>query len=115
MRPRGSRADQRVRLAVVEFEIGPQLESPGQAVVRDLLRFDHLALRLELLIEAVERVPNHRRGVADHILRAPDRIEIGEVRLRHEAERPRRRALRERRCRKAARPGEHARRADAFE
>ena len=47
------------------------------------------------LVHAVEQVPHHRRGVAHDVLRAPDRVEIGEVRLRHEAQRPRRGALRQ--------------------
>jgi hypothetical protein len=95
--------------------VRPQLEGPGQPVVRDLLRFDHLALGLELVVEAIERVPDERRGVAHHVLRAPDGIEIGEVRLRHEAQRARRRALRKRRRREAARAREHARAGHSFE
>ena len=40
-----------------------------------------------LLVDAVERVPDQRRGVAHDILRAPDRIEVGEIGLRHELQR----------------------------
>src|SRR5215212_1190382 len=103
------------RLAVVEFEAGTKLEGPGQPVVGGLLGFDHLALRLQLVVEAVERVPDERRGVADDVLGAPDRVEIGKVRLRHEAQRPRRGALRDGRRRKAAAARDDARRAHALQ
>ena len=45
----------------------------------------HLRLRLELVVHAVERVPYGRRGVAHDVLGAPDRVEIREIGLRHEA------------------------------
>lgn len=73
-------------LAIVELETGAQLEGPGQAVGRNLLALDHLALRLQLAVHAVERVPDELRRVAHHILRAPDGIEVGKVCLRHEFE-----------------------------
>ena len=53
-------------------------------------------MRLQLVVNAVEGVPNGDRRVAGDIGRAPDRIEIGEINLRHEAQCPGRRALRNR-------------------
>src|SRR3712207_8717915 len=44
-----------------------------------LLGLRHLALHLQLLVHAVERVPDQRRSVAHHVLGAPDRVEVGEV------------------------------------
>ena len=82
-------------LAVVEFEPRAQPEGPGEAVRRDLLGLDHLPLRHELLVDAVERVPDQRRGVAHDVLGAPDRIEIRKVRLGNEAQRARGGALRQ--------------------
>ena len=90
------------RLAVVELEPRPQPERPGEAVRRHLLGLDHLALRLQLVVHAVKRVPHQRRGVAHHVCGAPDRIEIGEIGLRHETQRARRGALRDRRSGEAA-------------
>jgi len=81
--------------AVVKFQSWPQAERPGQAVRRDLFGLHHLALRLELLVHPIERVPHHGGGIAHHVLRAPDRIEIREIGLRHETKRARRSALRE--------------------
>ena len=85
------------RFAVVKFQSWPQAERPGQPVGRDLFGFHHLALRLELFVHPIKRVPDHGGGIAHHVLRAPDRVEIGEIGLRHETKRARGSALRERR------------------
>src|SRR6478672_1975353 len=58
---------------------------------------------LELFVHAIERVPHHGRGIAHHVLRAPDRVEIREIGLRHEAQRARCSALGERRGAQASR------------
>jgi hypothetical protein len=81
----------------MKFQSRAQAERPGQAVGRDLFGFRHLALRLKLLVHAVERVPHHGGGVAHYVLRAPDRVEIREIGLRHETKCARRASLRERR------------------
>src|SRR5262249_41232096 len=53
---------------------------------RNLLRLDHLALRLQLRIDAVEHVPDEYAGIAGDISGRPDRIEIGEIGVRHQAQ-----------------------------
>ena len=91
------------RLAVVELEPRPELKGPDQPVIGHLLGLDHLALRLQRGVEAIEGIPHQRGGVAHDILGPPDRIEIREVGLRHKAQGARRSALGKRRHRKAAR------------
>jgi hypothetical protein len=88
------------RLAIMKFEARPQAEGPGQAVRRNLFGLHHLALRLQPVVEAIERVPHHGRRIAHDVLRAPDRVEVGEVGLGHETERACGGALRKGRCRK---------------
>ena len=73
-------------LAVVEFQGGPQPERPEEAIRRHILGFNHLALRLQVGIDAVKRVPHEQRGVARDVGGAPDRIEIGQIRMRHETQ-----------------------------
>jgi hypothetical protein len=84
-RPTGEARDRVLRqhrLAVVKLEPGPQAECPSQAVRRHLLSLDHLALRLQGGIDAVKHVPDQQAGVARDIGAVPNRIEIGEVRMR---------------------------------
>ena len=103
------------RFAIVELEPSPQPEGPSQAVRGHLFRFDHLALRLEVGVHAVEHVPHQEPGIARDIGRGPDRIEIGEVCVRDQPQRPRRSALRYcGRC-KSARPRERARGGRGFQ
>src|SRR5271166_5226357 len=47
----------------------------------------HLRLRLLLLVHSVQHVPDQQGAVADDGLRGPNRIEVGQVGLRNEAER----------------------------
>ena len=91
------------RLAVMKLEFRAQPERPGAAVRRHLLGLDHLALGHKLVVQAVKRVPHHGRCVAHHIGTGPDRIEIGEIGLRHEAQRACCGALRDRGACKSAR------------
>ena len=72
------------RLAVVPFEAGAELEIPGQAVGGDLAALAHLRLRAKLAVHAIERVEEQHAGVAHHVERGPDRVEIGQVGLRDE-------------------------------
>ena len=74
------------RLAVVELEARAQAERPDEAVGRHLLGLDHLPLRLQLHVEAVEHVVDEGAGVAHDGGGAPGRVEIGEIRVRHEAQ-----------------------------
>ena len=90
------------RLAVVERERGAQPEGPGEAVRRNFLRFDHLALWPQLVVNAVKHVPDQRGAIAHDILGVPDRVEIGEIGLRDEAQRARRCALGDGRRRQCA-------------
>ena len=69
----------------MEFQARTELEGPGEAVSGDFFAFDHLTLRLQIFVDAVERVPDESGRVADDILRTPNRVEIGEVGLRHKA------------------------------
>ncbi len=70
--------------AVMEGEPVAQLEAPALAVRRNLVALDHLRLRLAGEIEPVERVVDIVAVVAGHGRRRPDRIERGEIGLRHE-------------------------------
>ena len=80
-------------LAVVKFETGPQAERPGEAVAQDFLGLDHLTLDLKFGVHAIERVPHQHAGVAGNIGGSPDRVEVGEVRVRNKTHCPRRGAL----------------------
>ncbi len=97
------------RLAIMKLEPGAKAKGPDQTVVRHLLGFDHLALRLQCGIDAVERVPHQCGRVANHILGPPDGIKIGEVGLGHETQGARGGALGQSRHRKAARRCQTAR------
>jgi hypothetical protein len=93
----------------MELEPRPDVECPCQAVRREVLGFNHLTLRLQLFVQSVKCIPHHGRGIAHHVLGVPDRIEIRKVCLRHEAQRARRRALRDRRRLRRVVPCEPAR------
>ena len=74
------------RGAVVELQALAQLEGPGLEVGADLVALDHLRLRLELVVDAVQHVPDQQGAVAHDVLRGPDGVEIGQGGLRHEAQ-----------------------------
>src|SRR5947208_15162257 len=92
----------------MKLESWPQTERPNESVRRGLLAFDHLTLRLKLVVEAVEHVPHQRGGIAHDVLGVPDRIRIGEIRLWHETQHTRGGALRESGNGKPARCGQNA-------
>jgi hypothetical protein len=69
----------------VKLKPGPQAEHPGEPIRRHLLGFDHLTLRLEFVVHAVQHVPDEQPAVAGDVAAAPDRIEIGEVGMRDKA------------------------------
>src|SRR5262249_14345930 len=83
-------------LPVMKFQSRPQTECPHESVGRYLLALDHLTPRLKLVVETVEHVPHQRGSVAHDVLGVPDRIEVGEVCLRDEAQHARLRALADR-------------------
>ena len=70
-------------LAVVEQQPVAQAHRPAQPVVLHLMALDHLRLRIELLVAAIQRLEHHRGAVAGDERGGPDRIEACEVRLRH--------------------------------
>ena len=81
--------------AIMPHQAVTQAEGPDLAIRRNFFAFHHLALGFKLVVKPVKRIPDQRRGIAHHILRAPDRVEIGQIGLRHEAERARGSPLRQ--------------------
>ena len=77
----------------MEFQAGTKAKCPNKAVRRHCLGFDHLSLRHELAVDAVECIPDQQPGVAGDVGGSPNRVEIRDVGMRHETQRPRRRAL----------------------
>ena len=71
------------RRAVVERQPRAQPEGPGLEVGADRMPLDHLRLRFKPVIDPVQRVPDQQGAVAHDILRGPDRIEVGQIGLRH--------------------------------
>jgi hypothetical protein len=98
----GDRVLSQHRLAIVEFEPGPQPECPGQPVRRHLVALDHLALRREVGVHAVKHVPDQDAGVAGYVRGGPDRIEVGEISMGGKAHGTGVNTLRNRRCGKFA-------------
>ena len=94
--PMSSRTIQRFRLAttsfvstglaVVEFQARAQLEGPGLEIGGDLVAFAHLRRGVSCRYRRRTACPRPARRVAHDILRGPDRIEVGEIGLRHEAQ-----------------------------
>ncbi len=72
------------RLAVVEFQPIAQLDQIGEAVVGNRVALGHLRLRLLRRVHAEQRVPHHPSVVDGHRSGGDDRIQHGQVRLRHE-------------------------------
>ena len=72
------------RGAVVEHQPVPQLQIPSQAVILYRMAFDHLRLSVEFCIVAVKRVVHRQSEVAGNIGGGPNRVEGGEVGVRHE-------------------------------
>lgn len=83
------------RFAIMEFQPRPQAERPDQAIRRGFFGLNHLPLRLQVAVDPVQRIPDQECRIARDIGRGPDRIEIGEIRMRHEAHGARTGALRE--------------------
>ena len=70
-------------LAAVEDEAVAQREIVGELVVRDMLRADHLLLRLEIGVERVERVIHHQPEDRRHRRGGDMRVEDADIGLRH--------------------------------
>ena len=74
------------RLPVMEAQPVAQGEGPQAAVVFDGMALDHLRLRLQLAVDAVQLVPDHHGVVARNVGGGHDRIDDGQVGLRNEAQ-----------------------------
>ena len=72
------------RLAVVPQQAATQLEGVEAVVGADGPGVDHLGLDLPFLVGAEQRVVDHVAVVAAHVGGCPDRVEHGEVRVRHD-------------------------------
>ena len=83
------------RLAVMEAQSVAQGEGPQPAVILERVAFDHLRLRLQLAVDAVKLVPDHRGVKAGDIGGCHDRIDDSQVRLRNIAQDARGLGLRE--------------------
>jgi hypothetical protein len=78
----------RHRRAVGPLEAGAQLEGVGFAVLRDVETPDHLGLRVEIAVDAKQRVVHHGAVVGRHVLCRPDRVKNRQVAMRHHAHLP---------------------------
>ena len=76
------------RLIIVEFQPFAQRDRPGQPITADLMPRRHLRLHPVLRIQAIQQVINHEAVIAHHNRRAPNRVNAGQVGLRHKAQRP---------------------------
>jgi len=83
----------------MEGQAFAQAEAPQQAVILEAVALDHLRLRLQAGIHAVELVIDHQRVVAGDVGRGHHRVDHGEVGLGDVFQHPRRGRLRERRAR----------------
>ena len=92
----------------MKLESRPQTKRPNESIRGGLLALDHLTPGLKLIVETVKHVPHQRGGIAHDVLCVPDRIKIGEIGLRHEAQHARGPALRDRWGGKSAGRGQDA-------
>jgi predicted amidohydrolase YtcJ len=74
------------RLAVVEFQALAQLEGPQPVVGAFGPALDHLRLDLGVLVGAEQGVVDHVAVVAAHVGGGPDRVQDGQVGVRHDAQ-----------------------------
>ena len=80
-------------LAVMEFQASAQGDGAGPAVILEQMTLGHLRMGAELVVHAIERVPDHVAMVADDVGGDRDRVQPAEIGLRHEAQHPRRPAV----------------------
>ena len=92
---RGDAIGRAHRCAIVEHQPVAQGEPPGELIGGHLMPGTHLRPRLQVCVQAIQRIPDHVGVVARDVGRGPDRIRTGQVRLWHEAERARGGALRD--------------------
>ena len=76
------------RRAIVELEPGAERDSDAPAAIFHRVPFGHLRLRLELRVQAVERVVNQEGMVARDIGGGDDGVDHRDVRLRDELQHP---------------------------
>ena len=79
--------------AIMEHQPITQREGQRQPILRSLPALGHLRLDLALRVFGAKLVIDHEGVVARDDRRGPNRIKAGEVRLRNNAERPRRGTL----------------------
>ena len=80
---RGDAVARQHLLAIMEHQPVSQAHRPAQPVVLHLMALDHLWLRIELLVAAIQGLEHHRGVVAGDQRGGPDRVEACKVRLRH--------------------------------
>ena len=79
----------RTALAIVELQAFAQGDGAGPAVILEQVALGHLRMGAELVVHAIERVPDHVAMVADDVGGDRDRVQPAEIGLRHEAQHPR--------------------------
>jgi hypothetical protein len=89
----------------VEAQPVPQGDGAGPAVILEQVAGGHLRMGAELVVHAVERVPDHVAMVADDVGGDRDRVQPAEIGLWHEAQHARPGRLRERRRGEQPAPG----------
>ncbi len=86
---------------IVERQSGTQRDPPGLAAIIGHRALCHLRLRPVLAVETEQRVENQKPVVARLIGRGPDRVQYGQIGLRHERQYTGTRAAGDRRRSKA--------------
>ena len=86
---RGHAIPRQHRASVMEFQPVAQRDPHQLAVVLDRHAVGHLRRGHELTVQGEQRVEHHVAVIARHVGGGPDRIEHGQVRLRHELQHPR--------------------------
>src|SRR5207249_4146526 len=75
------------RLAVMPFETVAQCKAVSELVLADTPAFEHLRLRLKVLVERKQRVEDEIAKIARDIGGRPDRVDAPEIGLRDKAQR----------------------------
>jgi hypothetical protein len=75
------------RRAIVKQQAFAQTHRPALAIIVDDVALDHLWLRLIVDVPGVEGLIDHHREIPAHGRRRPDRVEAGQIGLRHEHQR----------------------------
>ena len=70
----------------MEFQPRPERDGDTPPAIIAAMARSHLRLRLKLRVHAIERIKDHMPEIPGDIGRCPNRVEAGEVRLRHHFE-----------------------------